>query len=197
MAELPPIPAALAGRPTVGGLVVPWISIESGDGRHVLGAVHTSRMRRCVGHRLCQVCAEPLTQPAVAFVRQRDLDHGWSAEPALHPVCARYSAAACPMLAGHMDRYRSTPRDLTHLTCNVEGCDCAGWVDSPDQPHRAGQPAEAYYALWLSRYDVATDPAGQVLGVAWRREYVRRIRPVVEGSPEPVLRDFPAAVSGG
>lgn len=193
MAETPPVPVMLDHRPLVGGLVVPYISIESGDGRYVLGAVHNSRMRRCVVERRCQVDGAPLTQPAVAMVRQRDLDLGWTAEPAMHPQCARYSAAACPMLAGRMEHYRSTPHDLGTLRCNVAGCGCAGWVDSPDQQHRAGQAAEAYYALWLSRYDVAVDRGGTVLGIGWRPEYVRRIRPVVAGSPEPVL---PAGAGG-
>lgn len=187
MADFPAIPVMLSGRPQVGGMVVPYISIESGDGRYVLGAVHNSRVRRCVVERRCQIDGALLTQPAVAFVRQRDLDVAWTAEPALHPQCARYSAAVCPMLAGRMDHYRTTPHDLSALKCNVEGCECDGWVDSPDQQHRAGHEAEAYYALWLSRYDVATDSAGQVLGIGWRPEYVRRIRPVIEGSPEPVL----------
>jgi hypothetical protein len=167
--------------------VVPYISIESGDGRHVLGAVHNSRMRRCVQQRLCQIDAEPLTSPAVVMVRQRDLDAGWTAEPALHPECARYSAGACPMLAGRMTHYRSSPVDVGGLSCNVAGCNCAGWMDSPDSQHRVGQAAEHYYALWITGYQVATDPAGQVIGVAWRPEHVRRIRPLAEGAPEPVL----------
>lgn len=193
MADAPAVPATLASRPLVGGLVVPYISIESGDGRYVLGAVHNSRAHRCVVQRLCQIDAEPLTQPAVALVRQRDLDQGWTTEPALHPQCARYSAAACPMLAARMEHYRSNPHDLASLKCNVPGCDCVGWVDNDDRMIRAGHTAEPYYTLWLSTYDVATDPQGRVLGIAWRCEYVRRIRPVTDGAPEPVLREQPVA----
>lgn len=182
MPDLPPIPARLADRPTSGGLVVPWISIESGDGRHVLGAVHTSRQVACITGYRCQIDGQPLGWPAVVFARPQDLERRYTAEPAMHPECARYSAAACPMVAGRMSHYRSSPVDTSRLTCNKPGCDCAGWVNSPDSAHRVGRPADPYVAVWLRGYDVAVSPSGEVLGVSWQNTAPVRIRPLI---PEP------------
>lgn len=44
--------------------------------------------------------------------------------------------------------------------------------------HRTRAPAEAYHAVWLSTYQVATNPEGQAIGVAWTDVDVLRIRPV-------------------
>jgi hypothetical protein len=82
------------------------------------------------------------------------------------------------MLAGRMSHYRTHAADLSGLACNVPGCDCAGWVTPQDQQHRYGAPADPYSALWLSTYDVAVKPDGQVLGVGWRPEYILRVRPL-------------------
>jgi hypothetical protein len=191
VADLPAIPTRLANRPVAGGLVVPWISVESGDGRHLLGNIHRRRAQLCARDRLCQTCGQPLTRPAVAFVRQRDLDKGWTAEPAMHPECATYSAKACPMVNGTMSHHRRTPADVSTLTCQVDGCECGGWTNSPDQQHRAGAPAEPYYALWLRDLVTAVNPQGEVIGVGWQPDHVLRTRPVTPGAPEPVVPDRP------
>jgi hypothetical protein len=178
MTGAPAIPARLADRPTVGGLVVPWISIESGDGRYVLGSVHTSRRNACVTDYRCQIDGELLDWPAVVFARPVDIHNGYTAEPAMHRECAAYSAKACPMVAGQMSHYRATPHDLSSLKCNEPGCGCAGWVNSADVKARAGKPADPYFALWLDRYDIAVDPDGAVIGVGWKTRPPCRIRPL-------------------
>ncbi|PZG49852.1 hypothetical protein C1I98_11085 [Spongiactinospora gelatinilytica] len=65
----PPIPLRLAGRPTQGGLVVPWISIHHADGRATLGAVHGSRVDTCLRSRCCQTCGEHLGYRLVVLAR--------------------------------------------------------------------------------------------------------------------------------
>jgi hypothetical protein len=152
-----PIPTTLAHRPTVGGLVVPWISIHHGDGRYVLGAVHHTRVEQCFIHRLCQIDGQPLGDTSVFLMRQRDLDRRMSSEPAMHPECAAYSIRACPMLTGAMSHYRSTPHAVDGKPCPDPGCECAGWVPSPDAGRRAGQPAEAYFSVWARDWLPAAD----------------------------------------
>lgn len=161
----------------MGGLVAPWIAVESDDGRHVFGAVHARRAQRCVVERRCQIDGQPLARIAVAFVRQPDLDLRWTAEPAMHPECANYSAAACPMVAGRMDRHRSSTPPVAGMGCPDPECDCAGWIADAGSQHRSGHTAEAYYALWLSGYEPAVNQEGTV-GLTWRPEQVRRIRTV-------------------
>lgn len=176
---VPPIPARLACRPLSGGLVVPWISVESGDGRHVLGHVHTSKRNRCVVEQRCQIDGQRLDQPCVALVGPDELEAGWSREPAMHPECARYSAVACPMVSGLMTHYRSTAFDMSTLSCNKPDCDCGGWTPSNTGPRTAaGLPAEPFTLMWLSQYDTAVNTEGAVIGISWKPSYIRRLRPV-------------------
>jgi len=174
----PAIPVCLAHRPVIGGLAAPYITVEHRDGTATLGAVHSRRVDECLVKRLCQACGRPLGTRAVVFVRQTDIDHGYSAEPALHPECAAYSSRACPVLAGTMTRYRSAPRNITDKRCPDPGCDCAGWVEDDDQV-RAGRTVEPYYALWmrLGDYGLAADERGAPIGVALPQQPLK-IRPV-------------------
>src|SRR5947208_4982689 len=124
-----PVPARCARRPTVGdGLVVPYISVAAGDGRFLLGNVHNAKAVECIVGKLCQVCGEDLTRPAVILAPDSALAKRFTGEPALHPECARYSERVCPMVAGRMLNFRGghTPPGLP---CNVAGCDCGGWAD--------------------------------------------------------------------
>jgi hypothetical protein len=101
-AAVPPVPAWLAHRPTIGGLVVPFITPRTDDGRHLFGGVDPHRQRRCLTGRLCGVCGRALVeQPGdrlILLMRLSDLPHQRTSEPALDPVCAAYTQTACPMV---------------------------------------------------------------------------------------------------
>jgi hypothetical protein len=160
-------------------LAVPYISVEHRDG-YALGAVHGSRVDECLKRLLCQSCGEPLSDPLVLFVRPQDTARGYVAEPALHPQCARYAAAACPMLNGGATHYRRTPVDLSRHACSEAGCECGGWVPGPDNAARVGQPAGEWAAWWVSLVDyrlAVGEDSGRLLGVALP-ETPRRVRPV-------------------
>jgi hypothetical protein len=163
---VPPIPLWLAHRPVVAGLAVPWITARGLDGRYLFGTLDQHRQRQAIVQHRCQVCGRPLDERSILLMRLSDLRRRSTTEPALDPVCAAYSAAACPMIAGRMARYRSTATPLGDGTTTVV-----------DQPARLGAPAEAWFAVWLDHYQPVTDPGGQLYA-----SYVGirplRIRPV-------------------
>jgi hypothetical protein len=162
--QIPPIPSWLAGRPTVGGLVVPWTTPQTQDGRYVFGSLHP-RFQDALKQRLCGVCGGPLTRPMVLLMRLSDLPFKATSEPALHPQCSRYTTLACPMVAGHRAHYRSTPVRLD-----------SSMTYSADVESRLGAPAEPWFAAWLNRYDVIElngDPAA-----SYREIEPLRIRPI-------------------
>lgn len=162
-----PIPERLAGRPTVGGLVVPYITLRTSRGWH-LGQVSEKHRLECVRDYRCQICGQRLDADRfVLLVRQSDIQHRYSVEPAMHPECAAYSAQACPMVAGRMRHYRATPRDTTTLTCPDPDCRCAVLAVDDSEEERAARDAEPWFSVWCrgSDYRLAASPDGKLLGL--------------------------------
>jgi hypothetical protein len=141
----PPIPAALADLPVVGGLVVPWVTPRTADGRFLIGAVDAAKTHTAIRRRLCGVCGRGLADRLVLLVRESDLARCASTEPGLHPHCAAYTTAACPMVAGRRSHYRTSAHKIDENA-----------VHGADVDRRLGAPAEAWHAVWLTRYDVVT-----------------------------------------
>lgn len=161
------VPVTLRHRPTVAGLVVPWITIQLPDGRYRFGAIDADRLRAALRDRLCQICGEPMSRPFVFAMRDVDLRRLIAPEPAMHPECARYTATACPMLAGTMTRYRAQ---------------APGALPSAGDPHNArpGHPAQRWRLVWTTGYRHIIDPqtgtpAAQILFEQLR--HVRQITP--------------------
>lgn len=146
---VPPIPLWLARRPVVAGLAVPWITRRGLDGRYLFGALDPRRQQHAIFHGRCQVCGRALGDRRILLMRLDDLTHQRTTEPALDPVCAAYTTAACPMVAGQMRHYRSTPPSL--------GYGISATVDTT----RLGARAEAWFAVWLNRYTPITDEGGK------------------------------------
>jgi hypothetical protein len=156
----PPIPQRCADRPVVGGLVVPYISLVA-DGRTRLGGTRGIRVAECVVRGLCQICGQPLTDRPILFLAtQTMIDEGFSSEPALHPECAAYSVKACPMVAGRTATYNRHPHDATGQHCGVDGCECGGWTTA--EGGKAGEPAEAWFRVWVSGYAIGVREPGPV-----------------------------------
>ncbi|MFJ6138898.1 cell envelope biogenesis protein OmpA [Kitasatospora sp. NPDC092286] len=168
-----PVPIRCAGRPTLGGLVVPWITLHAG-GRYLFGALDKDRRERALAERRCQVCGQSFDERICLAVRPADIRVGYTGEPGMHPECLAYSVRACPMLSGEATRYRATP-----ASSGLPGVAEAG------HGPRAGRPADAFDAWWItpSSYRVKTDPehAGQLLGVDLDVPVLRKrpIRPAV------------------
>lgn len=164
---VPPVPVWLAHRPTIGGLVVPWITPRAGDGRYLFGVLDPVRQHAALTRRLCQVCGRPLGRRLVLLMRASDLPRRCTAEPGCDPQCCAYVQAACPMVAGRMSHYRSSPPRL--------GPDM---VPAPDTAARLGKPAPAWFAVWLSEYRVVVDPLDGGLVASYAHIQPLRIRPV-------------------
>jgi hypothetical protein len=164
----PPVPAHLAGRPTVGGLVVPVITPRTIDGRYLFGKLGDLTQQRCLRQYRCGVCATLLSDKAVVFARATDLLWQCTSEPAVCPPCAAYSAEACPMLAGRMARYRASQHPAL-----------AGIPIPADEDLRLGAPAERWYAVWIRGYNVVDHPAKPgTLAASWATIPPLRIRPI-------------------
>ncbi|MEH1130373.1 hypothetical protein [Micromonospora sp. CPCC 206061] len=166
----PTIPVRLRHRPLTAGLVVPWITAQTADGRYRFGAVDADRAAQALHRRWCQICGHPLQARYVFAMRDRDLRRHIAAEAAMHPECFHYSIAACPMLAGRMDHYRASG----HATAFTG----VGIVLGDPDGHRAGQPAEAWHAVWARDYTVITDPITNLPAALLLPNQILRVRPI-------------------
>lgn len=185
-----PIPLALAHLPVVAGLAVPWITPPLPDGRYPFGVIDHTRQATCLRERRCQVCGKPLGRRIVFLVRDVDLERGMTSEPGLHPVCAWYSARACPMVAGRMDHYRASARNLPGLPAGSPPPDSDPQDEDPlsalltaahaaaQSVARRGQPAEPWSTAWVSGYDVIWDPATRTLHASFTKAQMLKIRPI-------------------
>jgi hypothetical protein len=177
-----------------GGLVVPYVSARHRQaGRALLGTNHPLRRRRCLTRPACGVCGQDLTDdPRRAFVliaRPVDIGRSVSAEPAMHPECAAYAAAACPLLNGSRSHYRRQPIDLTAERCGDRLCDCRYWMGDVDVAARAGSPAPPFYQvrLPLAAYaarNVNSDASRDRSGVVIDLERALAVRLVTAGTAD-------------
>jgi hypothetical protein len=166
-------------RPRHAGMAVPWITGWS-DGRPWFGVNFPLRRIQAVAHRLCQLCGQPLGRRIGLVVRPADSHVGYVDEPGMHPDCLDYAIAVCPMLNGAMDRYRpEPPSPVAHMIAV--------------QPSRAGKPAEAYEAWYItpSGYEIAYGPDGTVLGI--RLDVPVLMKKPVRAAARPRLTDEHAA----
>lgn len=155
----PPIPATCARRPTIAGVVIPWVNVQLADGGVDFRAQHQSRAQRCYQDSTCQVCALPIPRPIVFLGGPRQLAKLQFDEPPLHPECAVYVSKACPMVAGRMERFadRATVSSGRRgQACPDPGCDCGGWVPTPGALNDpvGGRPAHDWYAVYVSGYSL-------------------------------------------
>jgi hypothetical protein len=156
MSELtvPAIPASCADRPTVGGIVAPFVNLRLADGGVDFRSPHHVKYERCWKEGLCQVCGQPTGHPAVLFGGPNQLASRHFDEPPLCAPCALYASKACPMVAGqrshYADRARLSEGQRGH-TCPHAGCPCGGWTPSdPNQVDHGGDPAHPWYAVFIN-----------------------------------------------
>ncbi len=156
MSAAPPIPVTCARRPTVGGLVIPWINTVLADGTVDFRMPRRARYTQCLDRFLCQTCGNRLPPTCVVFGGPNQLHANRFDEPPLCPPCALYASRACPMVAGRRDRYATQPsvsEGHRGKPCPEPGCQCGGYdraiSEQLDGGARAagGAPNHAWYAL--------------------------------------------------
>lgn len=197
-AAVPPVPARCADRPTVGGLVHPYVNVTLAGGGVDFRAQHHTRAVECVSNNLCQVCAQPLVHPIVLLGTDRALAELVFGEPPLHPECAVYTSRACPMVAGRRTHYASGPSVSERergRACFLPGCDCGGWVAHPGS-RQAGAPAQPWFAVYVTDYAIATRPDGYVLGPAVTPDQVLAVRLVSRPGEGRLWRTVGDALAG-
>lgn len=181
----PPIPATCEHRPTIGGLVIPWVNVQLADGGVDFRSRHEIRAQQCWLNGICQVCATPIGNLIVLIGGPEQIVTLQFDEPPLHPECAAYVSNACPMIAGRLERFASGPPLAARQRggqCPEPGCDCGGWVPTPDVSGggREGTPAHDWYAFYVSGYalGVTTDRPDLVHSGAVRPDQVLAVRHV-------------------
>jgi hypothetical protein len=179
----PSIPVHLADYPTMGGLVVPFITMRHRNGKAALGLVDASRLELCLRDRLCGVCGKKMRSKMVFLMRRIDLRRKCSNEAGLCPPCAAYTQTACPMIAGNMVHYRASMSAFVGRRCGDSACPCVAGMLPEKQSARLGAPADAWYALWTMRYQLVQDDTGRLAaGFAGLRVLaLREIRPQAQG----------------
>jgi hypothetical protein len=158
----PPIPLHLADFPTVGGLVVPFITLQHRNGTAALGLVDNTRLEFCLREQRCGVCGAVIQDRMVFLMREADLVRKCSNEPALCPPCAAYTQLACPMVSGYMAYYRKSVAPFVSRRCGDDHCLCWAWITPTAPSARLGGRAEQWHALWTLQYNLIHDPEGRL-----------------------------------
>ncbi|RDI45308.1 hypothetical protein [Nocardia mexicana] len=194
----PPILARLHDAPSAQGLTIPFVTLCHRGGRMpVWGALDPADLQLVLSFSLCQVCGHPFGDRVVVLLRPADWLRGIGPEPGLHPECAHYATAACPVLAARVSHYRSRATAARLTRCDDPQCQCAVWkppVTGSDEDKRAGQPIEAWYAVWIDRdhYRIARHPGDEdtppMAGVLLRDVPLLAIRKVRDATPDPGAR---------
>ncbi|MEV7628804.1 hypothetical protein [Actinoplanes sp. NPDC089786] len=184
---VPPILVRLRHRPQVAGLVVPWITARTQDGRHRFGTVDAVRADQALHRHWCQICGQPLPDRFVFAMRDRDLTRSIAPEAPMHPECFHYSITACPMLAGRMDHYRASGHADVFAGTGIVLGDPAG--------RRPGQAAEPWNAVWAHDYTLITDPHAHLSAALLLPDQILRVRPIT-GPAEPTDPNEPPHSKG-
>lgn len=174
----PPIPVTLAHRPTIGGLVAPWVNVPLADGGVDFRTTHHTKWMQAWTQGICQTCGEPLKLRPVVFLGGPTQLDSYFTEPPLHSWCATYAEQACPMVAGRLATYAERP-EITHgkrgKKCPDPGCDCGGWTPHPGGQTHYGAAAHEWWAVWAYDWTLAVSTEGQLLGGVPTGEAKRRL----------------------
>lgn len=107
--SLPPGAVVLAGRPTVGRLVVPFM-VDASRTPIDFKAVDAGHVEQCATRTRCGICGERIKRGPIAFIGPDD-GRTCFADPWMHPECAEVAMAQCPFLVGRRD-WREPGGDL-------------------------------------------------------------------------------------
>lgn len=139
------------------------------EGRFRFGLVDAQRLRAAITGCLCSICDQLLEERIVLAMRDSDLRRSMSSEPGMHPECAHYSVAACPILAGRMARYSGASGQVA-AELGISLGDPRGL--------RAGHRAQVWRLVWVRGYEPVTDPATGLPAALISPRQVLRTRPI-------------------
>ena len=127
-------------------------------GSHLFGTIDAHAQRACLHGRRCQVCGQRLPGRAVLFARAADLRNACTVEPATCPRCAAYSTRRVP------DAGRA-PRPIPGQRPPGPGRHCRRPMT---RTCAEAAPAEQWFAVWVSGYDVRPHPdRSGLLAASW------------------------------
>ncbi|KAA1380659.1 hypothetical protein [Aeromicrobium fastidiosum] len=124
------VTAGLAGRPTLGGLPVPFACEDDGgalDHSHVV----KKRAIRCALSRVCGICGEPLTRPVAFIGGSEEAEAGAFDFPPTHLHCAQEALDLFAPIGGRHLGHAEPP--LTWAIVTTGGFDLI-------RPTRRGDP---------------------------------------------------------
>ena len=90
--------SALASRPRVGQMVVPFV-VDEARSPIDFKELDMARVTACAERGLCGVCGGRIRRGSVAFLGPDD-GRSCFADPWMHPDCAAVAAEQCPFVAG-------------------------------------------------------------------------------------------------
>lgn len=94
---------AIAARPTVGKLVVPYM-VDATRSPIDFKQLDKAHVDECATRGRCGICGSRIRSGPIAFIGPGDLvDRQCWADPWMHPACAELALDQCPFLAGRRD----------------------------------------------------------------------------------------------
>jgi hypothetical protein len=113
------IPQRLATRPVFHGMIVPYGVLVLPDGRPDFKIPDLQRWFECAEKKLCAVCGDALDYWVWYLGGKVCVENEIYYDLAMHEECARYSAYACPYVAGRKGYAQHLPT-LEGLDLNEE-----------------------------------------------------------------------------
>lgn len=147
--RLPPMmPASMEKLPKdERGYPIPWFVATLADGSRDFRIVHPDQPLKAFSRRLCWVCGQPLGRYGAFVIGPMCGINRVSSEPPSHPLCAAFSAKACPFLTQprRIRDKQGLPEELTAPGIMIE------------------RNPGVTLVWWSARWDVFRDGAGGFL----------------------------------
>src|SRR5215203_4621477 len=113
------IPLRLSRRPRDRrGYVIPFAQFIDRHGQPQFAAMDDALVRRCLDHRLCGLCGEPMGGHIFFIGGPLSTASGYFYDPPMHRDCATFALRTCPHLARAKGRYGPIP-DAAELGATI------------------------------------------------------------------------------
>lgn len=113
------VAVSIEGRPTVGGLTVPFM-VDERRNPIDFKAVDAAHVEDCARNGKCGVCGRKIRRGPIAFIGPDD-GRTCFADPWMHRACSELAMAQCPFLSGRHDWRGTEARSEPLLTSYSAG----------------------------------------------------------------------------